>query len=298
MTTTSTVLVGAISGAIAGSATSGMLTYTVRGIRAGLDRVWQFIKTDHASLTGGPWPYRCPPEPTTEDLWVQVICAPSRALRVRHFDPARAITFVRASYPDRFTGRPSYTSTRDGVQFFLTPGPTPNGFTRVCSNGRLDLVVPITPDQAADGARRIVDVVDLLNPIADVARAASRSDYPAIFGARRTWRARRFDWVIGISVSSSSPTAGRVNSWDDLRFPGREPARQAERLYPFCPATGYAADELRGRREAQPLETMLRAVLVDLLEHNGYNNITGPVDDIIDQWRTRRPVQSAAARTE
>src|SRR6266568_4401225 len=131
---------------------------------------------------------------------------------------------------------------------------------------------------------RIADVLDLLTPIADLARAAIRSDYSAIFGARRTWRARRFDWVIGISVSSSSNTAGRINSWDDLRFPGREPARQAERRFPFCPVTGYAADELRSRRNSQRLETMLRAVLVDLLEHNGYNNITGPVDDIITQW--------------
>jgi hypothetical protein len=250
------------------------------------------FRPDHLTLRGGPWQYHLPPDAGPSDVRVLVVCAPSRSLRRPSIDVDRAIAFVHTHFPGSFGADPTYSNVRDGVRFTnSTATGIDNGRALVASTGRLDFVLPVAVSSDEVGHRR-VDVLALLEPISAVARAVQDATYPQVLRVRRTLRSRRFDWCIGVSVTSHGST-GAQEAWHELVLPGR-PARRATEQRPFCPTEGYAAAGLTSRRASRPVDDLLRLFLVSFFECNGYHDFHDAIIDVLDALRQAQPGAGAA----
>lgn len=279
----SPAVVGAIAGAVAGGATTVLFQSLLRWGRRGIAWMRNRVLPDHLTLHAGPWQYHLPPDGGPSDVRVLVICAPSRSLRRPAVDVDRAIAFVHAHFAGHFPADPTFSNIQDGVRFTNpTQSGMDNGHALVAANGRLDLSLPVPVASGGDGCRRL-EVVALLKPIAAMARAAADPHYRHVFRVRRTIRARRFDWCIGISTTSHGSTGTQL-AWHDLTFPG-VPARRATEQRPFCPANGYASREMRNRRANGSVEELLRRFLVSFFECNGYHDFYVAVNDVLAAWR-------------
>lgn len=280
-------IAGAAAGAIATAATNAFIHGAAQWVRNRYRRLVDRLRDDHSAIAPGAWPYRCPPEPGTPDVWVQVICAPSRTLHRPKFNVGRAITFVQDHYPGHFPVTAEISTVRDGLQFNKSyqDGIHNNGLARVCTNGRLDLTLPVQVHSDAERNTSSLDILDLLGPIRLVAAASASPDYDEIFHTRRVRRGRRFDWSIAVSITVTC-TDGTRQAWEQLRFPGRTPARAGQQRA-FCPIGGFAAGQLNSRRATRPVEELLRTFLTSFLAENGYHETEAAIDDVLSAPESR-----------
>jgi len=235
---------------------------------------------DHRAIHGGPWPIHLPPDSSTDQVRITVFCAPSQSLQDPVFDIPKAVRFAQLEM--HLAGEPKYTGLNEGVR---VEGPDHDGFSDyawVCANGRLDLSVSI-PVSHDGHDRRQLDVIDLLTPITVLASAVRSTAYASVYGLPTRRKARRFDWLIGVSMYSRFDMSHR-SSWDDLIFPGRVPVRLVADRQAFCPPGGYAAGELQDLDPSRPTNELLQTFLRSFLIENGYHEFDGAIDDAVSQF--------------
>ena len=208
---------------------------------------------------------------------ITVFCAPSDTLREPRFDIPAAVDFIRNQMG--LAGEPAYTGLKDGVRVEGADHAGMTDYAWVCANGRLDLSLSIPVIDDATG-RRQLDVRTLLVPIATLAEAVRSSAYDTVLGLTKARGNRCFDWQIGVSMYSRFEN-NSCPSWEDLIFPGRPPARLVANRPPFCPATGYATDDLQNWNPASPTAELLATFLRSFLIENGYHDFDDAIADVV-----------------
>jgi hypothetical protein len=265
------VLIGVL-GVVAGSVATAVLQLT--------GRLWHYFKVrlpaDHNSLYNSSWALTSTTS-TDHRIRVQCVFAPDRSSGRTTIDPTKAIALVHAQFPGEFPEQPAFSMPGHGVRFDRDGKGLTDGYTWVWVSGRMDYDCYVEP--VVEGDHVLVPILEVLKPIAHMARVASSDAYRELFGRPRL-RAQQFDWFVGVSPSLVGANA-ITSSWTDVVFPGRRPKRAGQNPQPFCPSVGYAAEALRSWSTRQPVSELLRAVLVDFLHQNGYYDCEDAIQDTL-----------------
>jgi hypothetical protein len=286
-------IVATVIGALAAAAVGAGLKWG----KAFVPAIARRIRPDHAALHARP-AWALPASGISGNrsaIRVLAACAPSRSLRPRNIDPDLAIPFIRSSFPGLFPDEPAISLPREGVKFTVSPdGSTSAGFAWAWASGRVDLSAVIELEARPDD-RLIVPVLEILRPVALLAKAISSPAYSRVYGKTRTRLPRWFDWFIAVSTDLVRPGDGATVPWDDLEFPGRRPQRASASQYPSCPPGGYARSRLLNWSPRRPLPELLAAFLDDFLVQNGYH---GAGQAIADTIRAATLTEIVGARSE
>jgi hypothetical protein len=285
----SNVLIG-IFGTLAVAAVGAALKWGKQALAA----IRAKLTPDHQALFQRPaWGLMTVQSDGIKRIRLVIACAPSRSLHRTTFSPDAAIRLICSQFPGRFPDQPATSDLRTGVKFTASPtGSTQDGYAWAWVTGRLDLSTYIQMEPAS--GRFVVPVMDILQPIAQVADAVASPAYAGVFGSPRWPRPRRFDWFIGISGDLVRDDGGTV-PWDDLDFPGRRPQRAGTQQYPYCPTGGFAREQLRSWNPKRPLSHLLQVFLADFLQTNGYHDIDDAITDTIKALKTSHSVSAATA---
>jgi hypothetical protein len=244
---------------------------------------WQL---DHRTLHSG-WPVHLPPEGSGTGARVAVFCAPSRHFRRTRFDVAKAVAFAHNELA--FAGRVAYSGVDDGIRIEPEQPDEPFDHAWVWQTGKLDLSVSIPIAIDPDG-RRVLDVFELMKPVATVGHAIRSQAYLHVHALPRHRIHQRTDWMVGVSIESRLADFTSVPSWEALRFPIAAPPRLAADAKPFCPPTGYGTDRLRGSWRRPPsLDEVLITFLSAFLAQNGYHDFDSVVEETVRQAAARWP---------
>jgi hypothetical protein len=252
-----------------------------RGI---VQKVIRRKQADHRALHAGPWQVHLPPESGSSDARILILCAPSHSLRESSFDVRRAIEFAQQRIG--FVGEPAYSGVKDGVRLDAPCGGGFRDYVWVCVNGLVHLSVTVPVVVGPDG--RSLDVTELMRPLATVAGAVNSDDYRLLHGLRRRTVGMKTDWLIGVSVYSQVDGMP-VPSWTELVFPEASAPRVMPDRPPFCPPTGYAADQLQSWEVDRPIAELIRIFLGSFLAENGYHDFDSALEQIISNFE-RRPI--------
>lgn len=110
------------------------------------------------------------------------------------------------------------------------------------------------------------------------ARLVRSDDYGRLLGRSRH---SRVDWTLGVTPTTVGDTGQR--GWRDIIVIGVQPARASGHLYGFMPPNGYGSSRLRGVKRSLGPEQIMRVMLEEWLQANGYLRISDAVDRTIDE---------------
>jgi hypothetical protein len=195
----------------------------------------------------------------------------------------RAIEFAQQRIG--FVGEPAYSGVKDGVRLGAPRGGGSHDYVWVCINGLIYLSVTVPVVVGTDG-RRNLDVTELMRPLATVAGAVNSDDYRLLHGLPRRRVGMKTDWLIGVSVYSQVDGMP-VPSWTELAFPETSAPRVMPDRPPFCPPTGYAADQLQSWEVDRPIAELLRIFLGSFLAENGYYDFDSALEQTISNFESR-----------
>ncbi|MCU1392054.1 MAG: hypothetical protein JWM34_482 [Ilumatobacteraceae bacterium] len=154
--------------------------------------------------------------------------------------------------------------------------------------GLINVVVPIEQADAATELAVRLDLTALVKALAPVVGAIAAGAHEELYpGALRT---KRLDWRIQVSRSISPPPdevygTQPAEAWEGLRFPGPTPPGTDRQKAPTN-KNGLAGPELTNRPSTDSAESVVRAVIYNLIERAGYydtDEIEPSIDHLIRQ---------------
>lgn len=279
------VLIGVVTDLLTGWARS-LVRLTVGAARRRILRRGTSLD-DHTTIhsgwirvDGGRWP--C--------VHVHVRCAPStRWQEPRRMDRDGVYRLVHRVAPGVFPHEADYSVPDELIRFASADAPGEEADPAIaCTmpSGVLEVSIPIEHRQTAVGpviaASAVASVIGAFQ--SEVASGA----FARIFGLSPT----RVDWSLNLSPSISRGNFEQ-DSWVDLDFPGRRPGGRASGMRPPADVRGYGRAASQSRSPTARLDEVVRPLLSDLLERNGFREIDGAVDDVIDGVRASQ-AQGAA----
>jgi hypothetical protein len=263
----------AISAAVSGVVTTVVGLFLQWGQRTA-DLIRRLLVPDHVPITVGAGSLMVSLSPEQRVL-VTVACAPSRSLRLKTVDPDEALDFLQNCFPAYVGRAPDYSSSVSEVRFKRADGTYGTGLAASVS-GRIDYSV--FADTQADESTVSVQVVDLLRSLLTMQRAISSPEYRRVYPDRRAAPPYKFDWFFSVSPGAILPNGASTSSIQ-LLWPDVAPRHSSPNQPDSCPPAGYGADRLRSwdMRRGQG-EKLLRAVLEEFLQQNGYYDFQVAVD--------------------
>lgn len=222
---------------------------------------------------------------------VHVRCAPSRRWdQPRRMHRDGVYRFVHRVRPGLFPHEADY-SVPDELIRFVTPDQSTNppntAFACVFPTGVIEVAVPIahraTPEGPVLAANSVSDL------IAAFQREVASGAYQRIFGVTPG----RIDWFLNVSPALADD-AHQYREWVDIEFPGRRPGGRALGMRPSADPRGYGRNAARSIPTNSATENVLRPLLTDFLERNGFHDLDGSVEDIIAMSLTA--IDKSAAR--
>lgn len=278
--TGTTVEISAAVSAVTGAAAGSVWRWGARMLHT----IRNHLQPDHGALFDASWALYVATSISAR-IMVRVACAPNRSLGRSEIDPDLAVRFVAEAFPGIYSDRPAFSSSITGVRFDAARG-SEDGFIWVWKSGRVDVAWYLPRDPSELGGPN-VDVMELLVPVALLARAVSGRTYKQLFGHAFRGHRRRLDWFIGVTSGVTDGVHGN-QPWREAVFPGRSPARAGSEQIAFCPANGFAADALRNWNPHRGVVGALRPFLEDFLKVNGYHDLSGAVSDTLKEFKTSK----------
>lgn len=207
-----------------------------------------------------------------------VRCAPSISWAPRRMDRDGLYRLVQRVAPGVFPHEADYAVPDELIRFASVDEKAASAdqvFACALPNGVLELSVSVPHRETDDGPVLCIEAV---------ARIVGRFQAEVASGAfDRTFDASpaRVDWFLNVSPSISHGDFEQ-GEWVDLDFPGRRPGGRASGMRPAIDVRGYGRTASQSISVAAPTDAVVRPLMTDFLERNGYRDITGAVDDIID----------------
>lgn len=273
-----------VGGLVTAAAGLVVLEFVTGWIRAGVRRLTSAIRSnpfargadDHLTIhsgwirvDSGGWPR----------IHVHVRCAPSRQWKDRHRMRLDGMyRFVHRVRAGQFPHDAHYSVPDELIRFMTSDAaisPSDPGVACCAPNGVIELAIPLPCRTTADGlvlaASAVAELIAAFH--AEIASGA----YDRIYGVTP----RRLDWMLNISPSI---TAGDFTSqpWTEIDFPGRRPTSRAQGMRPPADPRGYGRDATQSLAIHVDPAVLLRWLFTDLLERNGYHDITGAVTDTVE----------------
>ena len=271
-------LVGAIS-----SLVTFALTVTSQISSRLFEQLRRIIQPDHLPMLDG-WPLSNSPS-GTENLRVQIACAPVRFGKFRILQPMDCSKMISKYSKGIVDGHPSFSTPGVGVRFDASDEGIGGGYIWIWSSGKIDLVIPLETEHIneQDLALNPTYVLAFINIVEAI---VSSAEYSKIFPKRWFFLRRKFEWFIAISPSVMLPS-GSIKPWSNLVFETKNPPRVKGNISGFCPQEGFARNELRNWTRSQGSEKLYKSFLVDLYSQNGYFDFADQLENSIASFRTR-----------
>jgi hypothetical protein len=199
--------------------------------------------------------------------------------------------FVHRVAPGVFPHEADYSVPDELVRFAsaISPEATKRDPAFACASphGVLEVGVPIEHRETAGGpAISAADVAALIGAFrSEVASGA----FERIFGLSPA----RVDWFLNLSPSVSREGFTQ-EAWADVDFPGRRPGGRASGMRPPADVRGYGRAASQSLRIAASFDSVARPMLIDFLERNGFRDVQGAIDDLIDGVHAAESQRSAS----
>jgi len=230
-------------------------------------------------VDGGHWP----------SFHVHVRCAPSLHWEAPcRMDRDGVYRFVHRVAPGVFPHEADYSVPDELIRFASASEPDGEiDQVFACATPTGVLEVSVALEHRDTDAGPIVPVAAIARTIGNFQAEIASGAFDRIYGAS----APRVDWFLNLSPSIARGDF-QQSEWVDIDFPGRRPGGRASGMRPPADVRGYGRTASQSVSTAAPIDDAARPLLTDFLERNGYHEIDGAVDDIID---TVRPSQTQRA---
>jgi hypothetical protein len=151
----------------------------------------------------------------------------------------------------------------------------------VTSSGVLEMLWALkqTP---TDDASWSISALDACAALARFTTLVQGAVYRNILG-RSHWSRylhSRVDWSLGVMPSAMRENGPR--GWRDIIVVGPQPGRATNHVYGFLPAAGYGATRLHNVKCSLDTREVLRTLLAEWLQANGYLRTSPAIDRTID----------------
>jgi len=218
-------------------------------------------------------------------MYLHVVVAPSRRLRpgLGHSEFTVRVQRLRdTTFPGDFHPVPTWSSS-EGVGYEMqTEAANKATFLErglyVRPSGVVESIWSVAPPPPNEGPYEL-PLVDAFAPLWRTACAVRDGMITDLMKGRRWWkRWARVDWFV--TLSSSYSTGGNPRRWDAIKFPG-EAAQRAHRSGPSFALGGLATDKIRGLRQRESQESLMKDVVTEYLVGCGYLAVDEAVADTI-----------------
>jgi hypothetical protein len=222
---------------------------------------------DHSSLYGGWYQQNIGGR---HHFYFAVTCAPSRRIKPKRIEPAKALEFLERIDPGGFDYPPTQ-SLAEVVAFEVAAADSdnlmyePERAARFWSNGRVELFYRAVVE-FNDEAEATVDLAESVKPAWRLIEAVQAGHYRRLYGFR-PWR--RIDWLVQVSNTYHGSPRGSME-WSDLKFAGRKPGGRATTHHATAPHLGLGSQKLRSLPQGAELSRVLAPALTDLVHNSGW----------------------------
>jgi hypothetical protein len=215
---------------------------------------------------------------------VHLRCAPSaRWQQVPRMDRDGVYRFVHRVAPGVFPHEADYSVPDELVRFAsatdLDATQRDQAFACASPPGVLEVSMSIEHRETDSGP--VIAAADVAAMIGGFRSEVASGAFERIFGLSPS----RVDWFLNVSPSVSRE-GFQQEAWVDVDFPGRRPGGRASGMRPPADLRGYGRAASQSLPITASVDSVARPLLTDFLERNGFRDVQGAIDDLVDGVRT------------